>query len=221
MRSGWRGRPPIPKQRQRRAVQAALVALHGCLVPSGGTGLTVRGAVAVNSMANYGDFLRLRDRKTITYDERLDPFFPERRARLYYVSFEDQRIETEKARATADQQPELVAAEIRVKIAEKDKQAAQLKGEGEKLMLIEIATGQKNQVSVLGQDKVLQLAVLDKILKAAVENPAIVKIPHILVAGEGSSLEGAAAILGASNIVTGFSQNTKTGKSTQGQSPGN
>jgi regulator of protease activity HflC (stomatin/prohibitin superfamily) len=32
---------------------------------------------------------------------------------------QDQRIETEKARATADQQPELVASEIRVKVAEK------------------------------------------------------------------------------------------------------
>lgn len=117
---------------------------------------------------------------------------------------QDQRIETEKARATADQQPQLVAAEIRVKIAEKDKQAAQLKGEGEKLMLIEIATGQKEQVLVLGRERVVELAVLDKILKAAVENPEIVKIPQILVNSEGSSLEGAAAILGASSIVRGI-----------------
>jgi regulator of protease activity HflC (stomatin/prohibitin superfamily) len=121
---------------------------------------------------------------------------------------QDQRIETEKARATADQQPELVAAEIRVKIAEKDKQAAKLKGEGEKLMLIEIATGQKQQVAVLGKDKVVQLAVLDKLLNAAVKNPEIVKIPHILVAGQGTSLEGAAAILGASNIASGITDVT-------------
>jgi regulator of protease activity HflC (stomatin/prohibitin superfamily) len=115
---------------------------------------------------------------------------------------QDQRIETEKARATADQQPELVAAEIRVKIAERDKQAAQLKGEGEKLQLTEIAQGQKQQVSVLGEQRVMELAVLDKVLKAAVENPDIVKIPNVLVSGSReSSFEGAAAILGASNLV--------------------
>lgn len=125
---------------------------------------------------------------------------------------QDQRIETEKARATADQQPELVAAEIRVKIAEKDRQANKLKGEGEKLMLIEIATGQKQQVAVLGQEKVMQLAVLDKILNSAVKNPDIVKIPNILVTGEGSTLEGAAAILGASNIVSGLTTDTANEK---------
>lgn len=114
---------------------------------------------------------------------------------------QDQRIQTEKARSTANQQPELVAAEIRVKIAEKDKMAAKLKGEGEKLQLTEIAKGQRAQVSVLGEQRVMELAVLDKILNAAVENPGIVKIPQILVSGPGGGLEGAAAILGASNLV--------------------
>ena len=122
---------------------------------------------------------------------------------------QDQRILTEKARATADQQPELVAAEIRVKVAEKDKLAAQLQGEGEKLKLIEIASGQKAQVAVLGEEKVMELAVLDKVLNAAVTNPDIVKIPRILVSGGGAGLEGAAAILGASNIVGGISEGLK------------
>lgn len=125
---------------------------------------------------------------------------------------QDQRIETQKARATADQQPELVAAEIRVKIAEKDKLASKLKGEGEKLQLIEIATGQKEQVSVLGEERVMELAFLEKILNAAVMNPEIVKIPNILVSGEGSTLEGAAAILGASNLVRGIESGNKQGK---------
>jgi regulator of protease activity HflC (stomatin/prohibitin superfamily) len=122
---------------------------------------------------------------------------------------QDQRILTEKARATADQQPELVAAEIRVKVAEKNKMAAKLQGEGEKLKLIEIATGQKAQVAVLGEEKVMELAVLDKVLNAAVTNPDIVKIPRILVSGGGAGLEGAAAILGASNIVGGISEGLK------------
>ncbi|MHC4459034.1 MAG: hypothetical protein ACYS0I_18490, partial [Planctomycetota bacterium] len=117
---------------------------------------------------------------------------------------QDQRILTQKARATADQQPELVAAEIRVKIAEKDKMAAKLEGEGEKLKLSEIAKGQKNQVIVLGEDRVMQLAVLEKVLKAAVENPNIVKIPQTLVTGSTGGFEGAAAILGASNIASGI-----------------
>jgi hypothetical protein len=114
---------------------------------------------------------------------------------------QDQRIQTEKARSTADQQPELVAAEIRVKIAEKNKLAAKLKGEGEKLQLTEIAKGQRAQVYVLGEQRVMELAILDKILTAAVENSDIVKIPQILVSGPGGGLEGAAAILGASNLV--------------------
>jgi len=127
---------------------------------------------------------------------------------------QNQRIQTEKARAEADQQPELVAAEIRVKIAEKDKLAAKLKGEGEKLKLIEIAAGQKDQVSVLGDEKVMQLAILDKVLDAAVKNPDIVKIPQVLVSGTGGGLEGAAAILGASNIVRGIPSGLQTGQPT-------
>jgi hypothetical protein len=119
---------------------------------------------------------------------------------------QDQRILTQKARATADQQPELVAAEIRVKIAEKDKLAAKLNGEGEKLKLTEIAKGQKEQAAVLGKEKVMQLAILEKVLKAAVENPDIVKIPNTLVTGTSGGLEGAAAILGASNIGVGIGQ---------------
>jgi len=114
---------------------------------------------------------------------------------------QDQRIQTQKSRATADQQPELVAAEIRVKIAEKDKLAAKLEGEGEKLKLMEIAKGQQVQVEVLDQERVMQLAVLEKVLNAAVKNSNIVKIPQTLVSGTTGGFEGAAAILGASNIV--------------------
>lgn len=113
---------------------------------------------------------------------------------------------TQKSRATADQQPELVAAEIRVKVAEKDKQAAKLEGEGEKLKLTEIAKGQKAQVVVLGEDRVMQLAVLEKVLRAAVENPEIVKIPQTLVTGASGGLEGATAILGSSNIAGSLGQ---------------
>lgn len=126
---------------------------------------------------------------------------------------QDQRIKTQKARATANQQPELVAAEIRVKIAEKDKIAAKLQGEGEKLKLSAIAKGQRVQVAVLGQDRVMQLAILEKVLNAAVANPDIVKIPQTLVTGSTGGFEGAAAILGASNIAHGIPPVMKKGRS--------
>ena len=38
-------------------------------------------------------------------------------------------------------------------------------------------------------------------LAAAVENPSIVKIPTVLVNGTGTGYEGAAAVLGASNLL--------------------
>lgn len=113
---------------------------------------------------------------------------------------QDQRIETEKARAQADQQPTLIEAQIKKQAADFEKDAAKLKGEGEKLRLTEIAIGQKAQVEVLGEDRVMQLAMLKEILETAKANPEIVKVPYILVQGQNGGLEGAAAILGASNL---------------------
>lgn len=113
---------------------------------------------------------------------------------------QDQRIETEKARALADQQPKLIEADIEKQAATFRKDAAKLLGEGEKLRLVEIAEGQKAQTAILGQDRVLQLAMLKEILEAAIKNPEIVKIPNILVQGPTTGFEGAAAILGASNL---------------------
>lgn len=104
------------------------------------------------------------------------------------------RIEVEKARAMADQQPDLVRAEFAVTIAELTKQAAQKQGEGEKLRLAEVA-------EVLGQAQVLQLTMLKEILAAAKENPAMVKVPAVLVQGETNGLAGPAAVLGAGNLL--------------------
>jgi hypothetical protein len=64
---------------------------------------------------------------------------------------QDERIKTEKARATADQQDDLVRAEIAVQVAEQTKLKLQKEGEGEKLRLTEIAAGQQAQTDVLGQ----------------------------------------------------------------------
>ena len=113
-----------------------------------------------------------------------------------------ERIKVERERATADQQKELVAAEIRKKAAEFTKEQLRLLGEGEKLKLLEIAKGQEAQALVLGKDAALQLAALEKALAAAIENDRIVKVPTVQVTGtEAGSFEGAAAILGSSNII--------------------
>ncbi len=111
------------------------------------------------------------------------------------------RIAVEKSRATADQQNVLVKAQIAVQVAVQEKEQSRLRGEGEKLRLIEIARGQQAQTDVLGEDRVYQLAVLEKVLTAAVANPNIVKIPNVFVQGAGSGFEGPAAILGASNLL--------------------
>jgi hypothetical protein len=117
---------------------------------------------------------------------------------------QDERIKSEKSRAEADQQPNLVRAEMQVKIAEQEKLALQKQGEGEKLKLQEIARGQKAQAEVLGKDRVMQLSILEKVLQAAKEQPDIVKVPGVLVQGQGGGFEGAAAILGASNLLEGM-----------------
>jgi hypothetical protein len=47
----------------------------------------------------------------------------------------------------------------------------------------------------------MQLQALEKSLDAAKANPDLVKVPVVMVSGSGSGYEGAAAVLGASNIV--------------------
>ncbi len=112
-----------------------------------------------------------------------------------------QRIAVERERATADQQAQLVKAEIAKQAAKHRKRQLQLEGEGEKLKLIEIARGQQAQANVLGKERAMQLQALEKTLDAAIKNPSIVKIPTVLVNGTGTGYEGAAAVLGASNLL--------------------
>lgn len=118
-----------------------------------------------------------------------------------------ERIKVERERATADQQSTLVKAEIAKAAAEHRKQQLQLEGEGEKLKLIEIAQGQEAQANVLGKDRVMQLQMLKEVLGVAVQNPDIIKVPTVQVSSAESSLEGAAAVLGASNLVNMLKQN--------------
>jgi regulator of protease activity HflC (stomatin/prohibitin superfamily) len=112
-----------------------------------------------------------------------------------------ERIAVERERATADQQNTLVRAEIQKQAAGHRMEQLRLEGEGQKLKLMEIAKGQKSLADVLGKDHAMQLQALEKALDAARSNPDIVKVPVVQVTGSGSGYEGAAAVLGASNIV--------------------
>lgn len=125
---------------------------------------------------------------------------------------QEERIKTEKARATAEQQPELVRAEIQVEVARQDRTAAQLRGEGEKLRLQEITTGQQAQANVLGRELTYQLAMVKEVLAFIAANPEAVKVPSVLVeGGDSGSLPAAAAIfgfLGNSTVARGLGQAT-------------
>jgi len=112
-----------------------------------------------------------------------------------------ERVKTERERATADQQPTLVKAEIGRQAAEYTKQKLKLQGEGEKLRLMEVAKGQKAQTAVLGERNTVSLQIIKEVLAAVSANPELVKYPNVLVNGSGSGdLTGAAAILGHSNV---------------------
>jgi hypothetical protein len=117
-----------------------------------------------------------------------------------------QRIQTEKARATAEQQHQLVEALIGVQVAAQNKDAAQLRGEGQKLELEEIAQGQRAQADVLGQDRVLTINLVQQFLKAIEQKPEIVSlvgrlVPQTVVntggGHSGGGIDSAAAIFGA------------------------
>lgn len=110
-----------------------------------------------------------------------------------------QRIETEQARATANDQPRLVEAQIAVKVAQQREEERAALGRAERQYLEEIAKGQLAQAGVLGQDRVAMLQGLEKILATLERQPQLVGligklVPNTVV--NGSGLEGAAAILG-------------------------
>lgn len=119
------------------------------------------------------------------------------------------RVQTEKERARADQQPVLMESEIGIKVAENKATARTKEGVGEKNFYTELAKGQRAQRDVLGQELTFQLAALKEVLGAAERNPSIVKMPGILVQGD-SGLTGAAALLGRNNLNIGGLLNSNT-----------
>ena len=110
-----------------------------------------------------------------------------------------QRIETEQARATANEQPRLVEAQIAVQVANQREAERAALGRAERQYLEEIARGQRAQAEVLGQDRVAMLQALEKVLASLERQPSLVNlvgklVPNTVVNGTG--FEGAAAILG-------------------------
>ena len=117
-----------------------------------------------------------------------------------------QRIETEQAKSTANEQPRLVESQIAVKVAEQKEAERAALGRAERKYLEEIAQGQLAQANVLGQDRVAMLQALEKVLGSLEREPNLVAlmgklVPNTVVTGGG--LEGAAAILGDALNKTG------------------
>lgn len=112
-----------------------------------------------------------------------------------------ERINRERERATANQQSNFVQAEIGVKVAEKNAEAAELRGKGIRAEMTHVAAGQKEQAQVLGEDKVLLIALADKLLATLERKPELVRlierlVPTTVVTGSGGfDLSAAAAII--------------------------
>lgn len=123
---------------------------------------------------------------------------------------QDQRQHTENSRAQAEQQGELVKADIAAQAAQKRATARTTEGKGEEAYLIAIAEGQKAQAGVLGQEQTAQLQMFQQTLKFFSEtmekNPdMVVKVfenlhkisPEVLVLGStNGGLEGPASVIG-------------------------
>lgn len=113
---------------------------------------------------------------------------------------QDERVKSQKSRATADQQKDLVSAEISVQVSEQYKTRRYNEGEAEKSYLTQVAEGQKAQANVLGEDMVAQLRMAEMIMNTIKERPQIltdIKWPTTFVMGGGEGdLSGPAAIFG-------------------------
>jgi hypothetical protein len=116
---------------------------------------------------------------------------------------QEQRIQTAQAAASADQQGNLVAAQIDVQRAEQEQKALALRGAGKKQELEQIAEGQKAQALVLGQDRVMILTLSQQILDAISKHPEIVQlmgkiVPNTVVSNgsNGGGITDAATLLG-------------------------
>lgn len=122
-----------------------------------------------------------------------------------------QRQKTENATSQAEQQGELVKAEMAKKAADLIAQSTTIKAEGEKKALVALAEGQKAQKEILGDAATVELRKFEMALKALqdviTQNPQVVQtalanagkfVPEVVVGSNGGGFEGFAAVLGHS-----------------------
>jgi uncharacterized membrane protein YqiK len=131
-----------------------------------------------------------------------------------------ERTEMEKMRATAEQQPILVASEIAVKVATQKKtemitlaegsaEAKALEGAGEGKRLKAIGEGEASKIAAIGEataqayskqqaaigeDAIKQIKIVE-LIAAAIENGHIKIVPDVLVTGGGNAVDGLMGIL--------------------------
>jgi hypothetical protein len=93
---------------------------------------------------------------------------------------QEKRVDSENAKATADQQAVLVKAVIGVQTSEKDALALKNKGEGQRDQLKAIAEGQRAQMDVLGADATVRLRqyelLVDKLFDFANAHPDVLTV---------------------------------------------
>jgi hypothetical protein len=109
-----------------------------------------------------------------------------------------QRQATEAATARANQQKDLVTAQIGVEKSKLGIDQRTNEGVAEQKYNEAFALGQKAQVDVLGQDKVMMLRIVEKMIDAVKEKPEIInqiKLPGTMVLGSSGPFDGPAAIL--------------------------
>jgi hypothetical protein len=135
------------------------------------------------------------------------------RAFIQEKAAQEKRVDSEKAKATADQQFKLVEAEINVQRSVQNAQAARNEGQGERDKLSLISEGQQKQVGVLGPEATVKLRqfelTLDTLGKFANAHPEVLTaalansqkfVPNVQVgSGGGEGVTGMLmAILGQS-----------------------
>ena len=118
---------------------------------------------------------------------------------------QDQRIETQKAKGTADMQIDLAKSQVSIAIKENNAQAREAEGRGEASFVEQTGKAQGAQVEAVGmarakayeaQVKALgqtSTALVNIVTALAEKNMKIV--PEVLVSGGGNSIEGLAATL--------------------------
>jgi len=139
------------------------------------------------------------------------------RAFIQEKAAQEKRVDSEKAKATADQQFKLVESEINVQRSVQNAQAARNEGQGERDKLSLISEGQQKQVGVLGPESTVKLRqfelMLDTIARFANAHPEVITaalanaqkfVPNVQVgAGGADGVSGLLTAILGQNLATG------------------